>query len=68
MGCNHEQPRPKGGFVDVAAYDKDRASSIAVEITLRPDNVVENVRKDLEAGFGEVRIVCEHGEGGGAML
>ena len=55
-----EQPRPKGGFVDVAAYDKNRVSSIAVEITLRPDNVVENVRKDLEAGFGEVRIVCEH--------
>ena len=54
-----EQPRPKGGFVDVAAYDRDRTSSIAFEITLRADNIVDNVRKDLEAGFGEVRIVCE---------
>jgi len=55
-----EQPRPKGGFVDVAVYDKDRSNSIAIEVTLRPDNIVENVRKDLEAGFKEVRIIYEH--------
>ena len=44
-----------GARVDVSA-ETDRGKTIAIEVEISPGHEIENIRKDLEAGFDQV--VC----------